>query len=260
MEIFIYLLIFIMGTFFGSFFTLAVYRIPLGQDILYTHSYCPNCKNKLNTWDLFPVLSYIFLKGKCRYCENKIRIRYLLLEVLSGLVFLLFALSFNFDFYYFNIFKVINFAFGILYFVGLFIIAGIDKENKNIQNSLLIYGLVISIGYIVYVCTHNNSVYSYGIYLFIMLTCTIINSILVHKYKKQNYLIQLIALLSYMLIFSGILATISTLILTISVAIIIYSINVFSKKKKQKIPYGFYICIINIVCMILMNFIQFYIL
>ena len=74
MEIFIYLIIFIMGTFFGSFFTLAVYRIPLKQDILYTHSYCPTCKHKLTTLDLFPVFSYIVLKGKCRYCGEKIRI------------------------------------------------------------------------------------------------------------------------------------------------------------------------------------------
>lgn len=261
MEIFIYLLIFIMGTFFGSFFTLAVYRIPLGQDILYTHSYCPNCKHKLNILDLFPVFSYIFLKGKCRYCGNKIRIRYLLLEVLAGIVFLLYALSFKFNFIYLEIYKLISFIFGILYFVSLFIIAGIDKENKNIQNSLLIYGLVNSIIYIIYVCTHNiNSVYSYGIYLFTLLISTIINSILVHKLKKQNYIVQLIALSSYMIIFSSIVGFIITLILAAIIICIIYAIQKICKNSIDKIPIGFYLCIINIAFIIFINFIQYYIL
>ena len=92
MEIFLYVIIFITGTFFGSFCTLAVYRIPRGEDIIYKHSYCPNCNHKLGILDLFPIFSYVFLRGKCRYCGQNIRIRYLMLEVLSGIVFLVFAL------------------------------------------------------------------------------------------------------------------------------------------------------------------------
>ena len=84
MNIFLYAIIFIIGTFFGSFFTLAVYRIPKKEDILIKHSYCPNCNHKLGFFDLFPVFSYIFLGGKCRYCKDKIRPRYLILELLSG--------------------------------------------------------------------------------------------------------------------------------------------------------------------------------
>lgn len=261
MEIIIYLLIFIMGTFFGSFFTLAVYRIPLGQDILYTHSYCPNCKHRLNIVDLFPVFSYIFLKGKCRYCGNKIRIRYLLLEVLSGITFLLYALSFKINFMYLEIYKLISLAFGILYFVSLFIIAGIDKENKNIQNSLLIFCLVNSLGYIIYVCTHNiNNVYSYGIYLFTMLIGVIINSILVHKYNKQNYIVQLIILSMYMMIFSTVIGFIITLILSVIIMFIVYIIQKILKSKMGKISIAFYLCTINILFIIFINFMQYYIL
>ena len=53
MEIYFYLIIFIMGSLFGSFYTLAVYRIPKRQDITHTHSYCPNCNHKLGLLDLF---------------------------------------------------------------------------------------------------------------------------------------------------------------------------------------------------------------
>ena len=62
MEIFINIIIFITGTLFGSFCTLAVYRIPRGEDIILKNSYCPNCNHKLGILDLFPVLSYIFLR------------------------------------------------------------------------------------------------------------------------------------------------------------------------------------------------------
>ena len=66
MNIVLYTLIFIIGTLFGSFFTLAVYRIPLGKDITHERSFCPNCNHKLQFLDLIPILSYIFLGGKCR--------------------------------------------------------------------------------------------------------------------------------------------------------------------------------------------------
>ena len=91
MDIFFYIIIFIMGITFGSFYTLAVYRIPKGQDITHTHSYCPNCNHKLGILDLIPVLSYIFLGAKCRYCKQKIRPRYFILEIISGLFFVTMA-------------------------------------------------------------------------------------------------------------------------------------------------------------------------
>ena len=83
----LYLYIFLIGITFGSFFTLAVYRIPLGKDITHTRSFCPNCNHKLGFWDMIPLFSYIFLGGKCRYCKQKIRPRYFILELLSGMVF-----------------------------------------------------------------------------------------------------------------------------------------------------------------------------
>ena len=60
MDYILYLLIFCIGTVFGSFFTLAVYRIPLRQDITHTRSYCPKCNHKISFWDMIPILSYVF--------------------------------------------------------------------------------------------------------------------------------------------------------------------------------------------------------
>ena len=145
MEVVVYAIIFIIGTLFGSFFTLAVYRIPLGLNILYEHSFCPKCNTKLKFIDLIPILSYITLGGKCRYCGQKVRIRYLILEVLSGLTFLLFALSLKLNVLALSINEIIYFCFFALYFVTLFILAGIDKEKNIIQKSVLLFGLIISI-------------------------------------------------------------------------------------------------------------------
>ena len=92
MKIVLYIYIYIIGVVLGSFFTLAIHRIPRKQDITHTRSYCPNCNHRLNFLDLIPVLSYIFLGGKCRYCHEKIRPRYLIIEVLSGIAFLLFVI------------------------------------------------------------------------------------------------------------------------------------------------------------------------
>ena len=89
MDTLLYIIIFIMGTVFGSFYTLAVHRIPKRQDITHTHSYCPNCNHKLGFLDLIPVFSYIFLGAKCRYCKEKIRPRYFIIELLSGSSFVI---------------------------------------------------------------------------------------------------------------------------------------------------------------------------
>ena len=126
MEILFILIIFIMGTFFGSFFTLAVYRIPLKKDITHERSFCPNCNHKLNALDLIPVWSYIFLGGKCRYCGQKIRIRYLLLEILSGLVFVISFLSLKINF--FDLSRIPEFIFFVFVYTTLVLVAGIDKE------------------------------------------------------------------------------------------------------------------------------------
>lgn len=88
---------FIIGTLFGSFFTLAIYRIPRKQDIVKTRSYCPTCKHKLGFFDCFPILSYISTIGRCRYCKKPISIRYPLIEFASGMVFLLIYLICGFS-------------------------------------------------------------------------------------------------------------------------------------------------------------------
>ena len=166
MDIFFYIIIFAMGITFGSFYTLAVYRIPKGQDITHTHSYCPNCNHKLGILDLIPVFSYIFLGAKCRYCKQKIRPRYFILETISGLFFVILAYLMKLSIYNLQITQIIEYAFLVLYFTFIILVAGIDKENRTINKPTLMYGIIISIMYIVYLyIIEKTSIYRYVIYL-----------------------------------------------------------------------------------------------
>ena len=169
-EMVLTIILFIMGAYLGSFFTLATYRIPKKENIIYKHSYCPNCNHKLGLLDLVPIFSYIFLKGKCRYCKNPIGIRYILFEILTGIVVTLFAISLNINLYNLQIKDICYLFIGILYLSSLFILAGINKEKKVIQKSVLFFGIIVSIIYMIYSYAFNlENVYAYVIYLFMMI-------------------------------------------------------------------------------------------
>ena len=178
MEIIFYIIIFLIGILFGSFYTLAVYRIPKGQDITHTHSYCPKCEHKLGFLDLIPVFSYIFLGGKCRYCKEKIRPRYFIIEVISGIFFVIVAYIMGLSIYNLNVTTVVDYIFIVLYFTFIILMAGIDKENRKINQSVIMYGVIISIMYIVYLCIiDKTSIYRYGIYLLLFLIVLILVTI-----------------------------------------------------------------------------------
>lgn len=176
MNAIIYFFMFTMGAVLGSFYTLAVYRIPLKQDITHTRSYCPKCNHKLNFLDLIPILSYIFLGGKCRYCKEKIRPRYLILEVSSGLVFLLFAILLKIDLLNINYSKIATLIFGVLFLSTVFIIIGIFKEYKKIQQSVFNFGILAEACYMIYLYILDTSIYRYIIYLITLTLMTIFNN------------------------------------------------------------------------------------
>lgn len=216
MNIFLYCVIFIIGILFGSFYTLAVYRIPKKEDIIHTHSYCPNCNAKLGFFELIPILSYIFLRGKCKHCGEKIRIRYLLLEILSGITFVLVALGLNLDIYTLNLSCILSLAFSYLYITCIFLIAGIDLEKRKIEKSVLYYGVIVVSTYMIYlyILEHVN-IHRYVIYLFPVLILLYIDSTALKKHAENSYTIGVLLLIAIMAIFTGELVTIYTIIITL---------------------------------------------
>ena len=82
-------IIFVFGTVIGSFLNVLIYRLPIGMEFKKSNSMCTTCKHQLNWKDLFPLFSWIFLGGKCRYCKAKISPRYPIVEALNGAAYVL---------------------------------------------------------------------------------------------------------------------------------------------------------------------------
>ena len=265
METIIYIIIFLIGAMFGSFFTLAVYRIPRREDITHTRSYCPKCNHKLGFFDMFPILSYIILGGKCRYCKEKIRPRYLILEILSGLIFVSIFYLMKIDIYNIKIEQVAEYCFMALYLSFLFIIAGIDKEQRKIEKPVLTYGIIISIIYIAYLCiVEKANIYRYGIYLMCYILMLTFDTITLKKYAKTTYVNGILISIITMIIFTGEYVTANAIILTlltIAIYLLLYKLknrkNRNRKSDKQiskQLSIGFYLGVSNILTVILALF------
>ena len=78
---------FCYGIVVGSFLNVCIYRLPRAESLLKPPSHCPNCNTRLRAKDLFPIFSYLFLRGRCRYCQARISPRYLTIELITGLLF-----------------------------------------------------------------------------------------------------------------------------------------------------------------------------
>ena len=97
MTLFAAALSFILGSAIGSFISVLLYRIKTKEKgMLLGRSICPHCKKKLKIRHLIPILSWILLKGKCGYCSKKISSHYLVLELITGLLFLVAFINWNF--------------------------------------------------------------------------------------------------------------------------------------------------------------------
>jgi len=87
MRFLIYLFSFSFGLIVGSFLNCVIYRLHIGKGFLEGRSYCPSCKHILTWQDLIPVLSFLILRGRCRYCKKPISIQYPLVEFTTGILF-----------------------------------------------------------------------------------------------------------------------------------------------------------------------------
>ncbi len=81
-----YAFIFVLGAVFGSFINVVIYRLPRNISLIWPPSKCPECGEKIKFYDNVPILSYILLRGKCRYCRARISVRYPIVEAVSGLL------------------------------------------------------------------------------------------------------------------------------------------------------------------------------
>jgi len=128
--------IFVLGLAFGSFLNVCIYRLPLGISVVTPRSACPKCKQLIALYDNMPVLSWLILRGRCRHCKTSISPRYLIIELLTGLLFVG-------CYWYFGLtLSTLKYcAFGFLLFGLIFT----DAETKLLPDKLTLTGLALGI-------------------------------------------------------------------------------------------------------------------
>jgi len=99
-EIYIYTVLFIFGSIIGSFLNVLAVRLTNNESILWPSSHCHNCEHKLKWYELIPIVSYLIQGGKSRCCKNKIPISYFIIELVTGILYMVsyhsFGLSYEF--------------------------------------------------------------------------------------------------------------------------------------------------------------------
>ena len=120
----------LLGLTIGSFINVCILRLPKGLSIVSPPSHCYSCNKRLGTLDLVPVLSYLFNCGRCRYCQNEYSVRYTLIELLTGGVFVWCFLVFGF---YSVLIKALFFS------SFLIVITFIDIDHQLILDKVLIW-------------------------------------------------------------------------------------------------------------------------
>lgn len=116
-------IIFFMGNTIGSFLNVLAYRIPIKESIVKGRSHCTSCGKQILNRDLIPVLSWLFLRGKCRFCGEKISPRYMIIELICGLSYLGAFLVLGFT---------VRLAFAAVLFPTLIVLSLWDIDRKEI--------------------------------------------------------------------------------------------------------------------------------
>ena len=140
MNLFFYLIIFIFGLAIGSFLNCVIYRLEKRESFLRGRSHCPHCQKELSWKDLVPLLSFLILRGRCRYCRQKISLQYPLVELATGILFVFIAI-FNFQF---TTHDLLNACFLFLVSCFLIIIFVYDLKHYIIPDKVIYPAIFIS--------------------------------------------------------------------------------------------------------------------
>ena len=128
--------IFLIGAALGSFLNVCIYRLPRNISIVKPDSFCPHCHKSILWYDNIPLLSFLFLKGKCRFCKGPISIRYFMVELLTAIIvtflFVRFELSPSFFIY-------------LVFTLSLIIVSFIDIEHFLIPDIIVYPGIFLGL-------------------------------------------------------------------------------------------------------------------
>lgn len=136
MELYYSIIVFLFGLLLGSFYNVVGYRIPNNMSIVKPGSFCPKCRHELKWYELIPVFSFLIQGGKCRKCKCKISFFYPLIELTTGILFLISYLIFGFN---------ANFVMSILTASFFVIVVVSDFNYLIISDEVTLFFSIISI-------------------------------------------------------------------------------------------------------------------
>ena len=220
------ILAFILGSVFGSFLNCMADRISNHEKWWTGRSKCDACGHTLSILDLFPVFSYIFLKGKCRYCGSKLSIRYVISEALLGVLFvIILVVHGTIDFELFNELGLVC----VLYGLSL-----CDLKTYEIPDGFILFGII---WWIIFNILEESSI---GYYIGSLISAVVISgsvlliSLLMDKVLKKESMgggdIKLLFLVG---LYLGLAQSLFNLILSC-----IFGLLLIVVLKKEKIPFG----------------------
>jgi len=127
---------FILGSIVGSFLNVCIYRMPRSKSIIFPRSQCAHCGYAIKWYENIPLLSFLFLKGKCSACKKPIALRYFIVELLTAVLFV-------------SIYAKFGLHLNLLYFLiltcGLIVATFIDFEHQLIPDSVSLGGIVLGL-------------------------------------------------------------------------------------------------------------------
>ena len=162
METVYIVLVFIYGLMLGSFYNVVGYRIPNNLSIIHPGSFCPKCNHKLKWYELIPVFSFIIQGGKCRKCKSKISLFYPLIELSTGILFVISYMTFGFS---------LEFVIAILISSFLVIVIISDFSYLIIPDEVTIFFSIASLVLQLIIGGYELAISSciYGLFLFFIM-------------------------------------------------------------------------------------------
>ncbi len=133
METYFIIIFFLLGTIMGSFFHVVASRLSKNESLIHPTSHCHFCDHKLKWYELIPIISFIVQKGRCRYCHEKLPLSYLVIEVVTGILYAVLFHAFKWT---------PNLLVGLIYVSSLVIVIISDIEYMIILDEVLMFGTV----------------------------------------------------------------------------------------------------------------------
>lgn len=177
METYIYIMIFIFGSVIGSFLNVLAVRLSNNESILWPGSHCHNCNHRLRWYELIPVVSYLIQKGRSRCCHTIIPISYLIIEIVTGVLYMVSYHSFGFSY---------DFIISLIFISSLIVIIVSDIEYMIILDEIIAISSILIILLELVFYSLDYTVYKILAGIFAFITMYVIKLIGDRLFKRES--------------------------------------------------------------------------